>query len=78
MIKIEVSGKMSIEAALKKGLTIDEFAPRLSFFFNGHSNFFEEVMVMDPNLELQQNRLALLKDLHQSMSMVADLSQLAQ
>ena len=42
------------------------------------SNFFEEVMVMDPNLELQQNRLALLKDLHQSMSMVADLSQLAQ
>ncbi len=32
-----------IEAALKKGLTIDEFAPRLSFFFNGHSNFFEEV-----------------------------------
>jgi glycyl-tRNA synthetase beta subunit len=42
------------------------------------SNFFEEVMVMDPNLELQHNRLALLKDLHQSMSMVADLSQLAQ
>jgi glycyl-tRNA synthetase beta subunit len=35
-------------------------------------------MVMDSNLELQHNRLALLKDLHQSMSMVADLSQLAQ
>jgi methylmalonyl-CoA mutase N-terminal domain/subunit len=32
-----------IEAALQKGLSIDEFAPRLSFFFNGHSNFFEEI-----------------------------------
>ncbi len=32
-----------VEAALKKGLEIDQFAPRLSFFFNAHSNFFEEV-----------------------------------
>ena len=31
------------KAALEAGLDIDEFAPRLSFFFNGHSNFFEEV-----------------------------------
>ena len=30
-------------AAIEAGLDIDEFAPRLSFFFNGHSNFFEEV-----------------------------------
>ena len=36
-------GLAYIEAALKVGLTIDEFAPRLSFFFNGHSNFFEEI-----------------------------------
>ncbi len=31
-----------VEAALARGLAIDEFAPRLSFFFNAHSNFFEE------------------------------------
>ena len=32
-----------VEAALARGLAIDEVAPRLSFFFNAHSNFFEEV-----------------------------------
>src|SRR5208282_4659829 len=32
-----------VEAALKAGLTIDSFASRLSFFFNVHNNFFEEV-----------------------------------
>lgn len=32
-----------IEAALEAGLEIDQFAPRLSFFFNGHNNLFEEV-----------------------------------
>jgi len=32
-----------VEAALKAGLEIDQFAPRLSFFFNSHSNFFEEI-----------------------------------
>jgi methylmalonyl-CoA mutase N-terminal domain/subunit len=31
-----------IEAALEAGLEIDQFAPRLSFFFNGHNNLFEE------------------------------------
>ena len=30
-------------SAIEAGLDIDEFAPRLSFFFNGHNNFFEEV-----------------------------------
>ncbi|MYI82912.1 MAG: methylmalonyl-CoA mutase [Chloroflexi bacterium] len=29
--------------ALDRGLAIDEFAPRLSFFFNAHSDFFEEI-----------------------------------
>jgi methylmalonyl-CoA mutase, N-terminal domain len=29
--------------ALRRGLTIDEFAPRLSFFFNVHNDFFEEI-----------------------------------
>ncbi|MDA2912769.1 methylmalonyl-CoA mutase family protein [Acidobacteriia bacterium AH_259_A11_L15] len=32
-----------VQAAVDRGLRIDEFAPRLSFFFNAHSNFFEEV-----------------------------------
>ena len=30
-------------AALARGLGIDDFAPRISFFFNAHANFFEEV-----------------------------------
>jgi len=29
--------------ALERGLTVDEFAPRLSFFFNAHNDFFEEI-----------------------------------
>lgn len=32
-----------VQAALDAGLKVDEFAPRLSFFFNAHSNFFEEI-----------------------------------
>jgi methylmalonyl-CoA mutase N-terminal domain/subunit len=32
-----------IEAALRAGLEIDAFAPRLSFFFNAHLNFLEEI-----------------------------------
>ncbi len=32
-----------IEAALERGLDIDAFAPRLSFFFNSHNDFFEEI-----------------------------------
>src|SRR5213595_2678720 len=32
-----------VEAALDRGLGIDEFAPRLAFFFNGHNNVFQEI-----------------------------------
>jgi methylmalonyl-CoA mutase N-terminal domain/subunit len=32
-----------VDAALARGLAIDEFAPRLSFFFNAHNHFLEEV-----------------------------------
>jgi methylmalonyl-CoA mutase N-terminal domain/subunit len=32
-----------IEAALRTGLDVDSFAPRLSFFFNAHNNFLEEI-----------------------------------
>ena len=32
-----------VDAAIKAGLDIDDFAPRLSFFFNCHNDFFEEI-----------------------------------
>jgi methylmalonyl-CoA mutase N-terminal domain/subunit len=32
-----------VEAAIKAGLNVDEFAPRLAFFFNAHNNLLEEV-----------------------------------
>ena len=32
-----------VEWAIERGLGVDEFAPRLSFFFNAHSDFFEEI-----------------------------------
>jgi methylmalonyl-CoA mutase, N-terminal domain len=37
------NGRAYVEATLAAGLDIDSFAPRLSFFFNAHSNLFEEV-----------------------------------
>jgi methylmalonyl-CoA mutase N-terminal domain/subunit len=37
------NGLAYVEAALSRGLAIDEFAPRVSFFFNAHNNFLEEV-----------------------------------
>lgn len=36
-------GLAYVDAALERGLTIDEFAPRLSFFFDVHNDFFEEI-----------------------------------
>jgi methylmalonyl-CoA mutase N-terminal domain/subunit len=36
-------GFQYIESCLEAGLNIDDFAPRLSFFFNAHSDFFEEI-----------------------------------
>ena len=32
-----------VDWALRRGMDIDDFAPRLSFFFNAHSDFFEEI-----------------------------------
>ncbi|GAV26086.1 methylmalonyl-CoA mutase [Carboxydothermus islandicus] len=37
------NGIAYVEAAIQAGLSVDEFAPRLSFFFNAHLNFFEEI-----------------------------------
>ncbi|MHC1585216.1 MAG: acyl-CoA mutase large subunit family protein [Candidatus Syntropharchaeia archaeon] len=32
-----------VQAAIERGLDVDQFAPRLSFFFNAHNDFFEEI-----------------------------------
>jgi methylmalonyl-CoA mutase N-terminal domain/subunit len=37
------SGIAYVTAAIEKGLDVDDFAPRLAFFFNGHNNVFQEV-----------------------------------
>jgi methylmalonyl-CoA mutase N-terminal domain/subunit len=36
-------GMEYVRAGIEKGLDVDEFAPRLSFFFNSHLDFFEEI-----------------------------------
>ena len=37
------NGMAYVQAAINAGLDVDKFAPRLSFFFNAHNNFLEEV-----------------------------------
>jgi methylmalonyl-CoA mutase N-terminal domain/subunit len=37
------NGLAYVQAALDAGLKVDDFAPRLAFFFNGHNNVFQEV-----------------------------------
>ena len=37
------NGFAYVEAAVAAGMDVDDFAPRLSFFFNSHNDFFEEV-----------------------------------
>ena len=36
-------GMEYVEASMRRGLDVDDFAPRLSFFFNAHNEFFEEI-----------------------------------
>jgi methylmalonyl-CoA mutase N-terminal domain/subunit len=36
-------GRAYVEACIARGLNVDEFAPRISFFFNAHNDFFEEI-----------------------------------
>ncbi|MGC2204640.1 MAG: methylmalonyl-CoA mutase family protein [Thermoplasmata archaeon] len=36
-------GRAYVGEAIRRGLDVDEFAPRLSFFFNSHNDFFEEI-----------------------------------
>lgn len=37
------NGFAYVESAMQAGLDVDDFAPRLSFFFNAHNDFFEEI-----------------------------------
>src|SRR5262249_31821870 len=37
------NGFAYVDAAIERGLDVDDFAPRLSFFFNAHLDFFEEI-----------------------------------
>jgi len=37
------SGIAYVQAAIDRGLDVDDFAPRIAFFFNGHNNVFQEV-----------------------------------
>jgi methylmalonyl-CoA mutase N-terminal domain/subunit len=36
-------GRAYVEACIARGLDVDDFAPRISFFFNAHNDFFEEI-----------------------------------
>ncbi|CAM3715879.1 glycine--tRNA ligase subunit beta [Polynucleobacter brandtiae] len=53
------------------------FLQALVALSNPIDQFFADVMVMDPNPELRDNRLALLQQLHQKMNLIADLGKLA-
>ncbi len=37
------NGFAYVQAAIDRGLSVDDFAPRISFFFNAHNDFFEEI-----------------------------------
>ena len=39
------NGITYVQAAIDAGLAVDEFAPRLAFFFNAHNNVFQEVAI---------------------------------
>ncbi len=83
--------QLPAEAALHKAL--ETITPRLNAAYEKRQfvdllqalvalsgpidQFFADVMVMDPNPELRDNRLALLQQLHQKMNLVADLGKLA-
>ena len=51
------NGFSYIEHALNVGLDIDEFAPRLSFFFNSHQDFFEEIAKYRAARRIWSNKL---------------------
>ena len=66
----------ALDAAYKKRQFV-ELLKALVSLSEPIDQFFADVMVMDPNPELRDNRLALLQQLHQKMNLVADLGKLA-
>lgn len=66
----------ALDAAYKKRQFV-ELLKALVALSEPIDQFFADVMVMDPNPELRDNRLALLQQLHQKMNLVADLGKLA-
>lgn len=46
-----------VEACIKRGMSVDEFAPRLSFFFNSHLDFFEEIAKFRAARRIWANRM---------------------
>jgi len=66
----------TLEATYKKRQFV-ELLEALVTLSKPIDQFFADVMVMDPNPELRDNRLALLQQLHQKMNLVADLGKLA-
>ncbi|HEV2360700.1 MAG TPA: methylmalonyl-CoA mutase family protein [Acidimicrobiales bacterium] len=52
------NGFAYVEAAMRSGLGVDEFAPRLSFFFNAHIDFFEEIAKYRAARRIWATRLA--------------------
>jgi glycyl-tRNA synthetase beta chain len=65
-----------LNAAYEQGQFV-EFLKELVALSQPIDQFFADVMVMDPNPELRDNRLALLQQLHQKMNLIADLGKLA-
>ena len=71
----KISPEMTIAFTEKK------FEDYLSLIATLHlpvNDFFDEVMVMDPNIDLRNNRITILKNLFTQMNQIADLSKLAQ
>ena len=65
-----------LQSSLEKRQFV-EFLRALVALSQPIDQFFADVMVMDPNPELRDNRLALLQQLHQKMNRIADLGKLA-
>ena len=74
-------GMQALAPAIEKAYGAQNFTDALkalASISNAVSGFFDDVMVMDPDTSLKNNRLAMLSKLHGQMNQVADLSKLAQ
>jgi glycyl-tRNA synthetase beta chain len=70
----------TLEPEVNQAMAIADYAGALKIVASTRDSvdaFFAEVMVMDENLDVRKNRLALLSKLHRMMNQVADISMLA-